>query len=354
MQIKFDPSLLIYWYNSNKRELPFRSTKDPYKIWISETMLQQTQMKTVIPFYERWVSALPTIGSVARTNIASLLKLWEGLGYYRRCHNFYQASKIIVEDYKGIVPSDYDSFKGLPGVGDYTAGAVLSISFGIPIPAIDGNVKRVMARLYGFKHLTRYNSTIIYKALSITLKNVNPSDFNQGLMELGALICTSEFPKCFKCPLSKNCKAYQSTNPTNYPQKKVKSSIPHFNVVAAIIWRGDTFYIQKRSDDKMLGGLWEFPGGKVKKGETLELALLRELKEECNLNARILKKATSIKHRYSHYSITMHCYYCEEKNDKIVSLTNSNWINKNQISQYSFPKANHKIFNFLNKNDWNL
>ena len=354
MQTKFDSSALIYWYNNNKRALPFRLTNDPYKIWISEIMLQQTQMKTVIPFYERWVNRLPTIETVARTNIDFLLKLWEGLGYYRRCQNFYQASKIVVNDYKGVVPSDYESFIGLPGVGDYTAGAVLSISFGIPIPAIDGNVKRVMARLYGFKHLTRHNGAIIYKAISSTLKNVNPSEFNQGLMELGALVCTSESQKCFKCPVSKDCKAYQSGNPTNYPKKKVKRAIPHFNVVTAIIWRGDTFYIQKRSEDKMLGGLWEFPGGKVENGETLESALLRELKEECNFNARILKKATSIKHRYSHYSITMHCYYCEEKNDKIVSITSSNWIKKNQISQYSFPKANHKIFNFLNKHDWNL
>ena len=354
MQIKIDPSAIIYWYNNNKRLLPFRSSKDPYKIWISETMLQQTQMKTVIPFYERWVNKLPTIESVAMTNIDSLLKLWEGLGYYRRCRNFHHASKIIVEDYKGVIPSDYESFKGLPGVGDYTAGAVLSISFGIPIPAIDGNVRRVMARLYGFKHLKRYNVTIIYKAITRALNNVNPSDFNQGLMELGALICKPESPKCFKCPLSINCKGYQSGNPANYPQKKVKRVIPHFNVVTAIIWREDTFYIQKRSDDKMLGGLWEFPGGIVENGETLEMALLRELKEECNLNARILKKATSIEHRYSHYSITMHCYYCEEKDDKIASITNSNWIKKNQISQYSFPKANHKVFNFLNKNDWNL
>ena len=354
MQIKFNSSALIHWYNINKRLLPFRSTKDPYKIWISEIMLQQTQMKTVIPFYEKWVNKLPTIDSVAMTDIDFLLKLWEGLGYYRRCQNFYQASKIIVEDYEGVVPSDYESFKALPGVGDYTAGAVLSISFGTPIPAIDGNVKRVMARLYGFKHLTRYNTTIIYKAISKTLKNVNPSDFNQGLMELGALICTSESPKCFKCPISKNCSAYQSGNPTNYPKKKVKRAIPHFDVVTAIIWRGDTFYIQKRSEDKMLGGLWEFPGGKVENGETLELALIRELREECNFTARILKKATSINHRYSHYSITMHCYYCEEKHDKIVSFKNSNWIKKNQISQYSFPKANHKVFNFLDKYDWNL
>ena len=354
MQNKIDSSALIYWYRNNKRPLPFRSTKDPYKIWVSEIMLQQTQMKTAIPFYERWINKLPTIESVASTDIDSLLKLWEGLGYYKRCQNFYQASKIIVEKYKGKVPSNYESFKGLPGVGDYTAGAVLSISFGIPVPAIDGNVKRVMARLYGFKHLTKYNSAIINKVISRILKNVNPSDFNQGLMELGALVCTFESPKCFKCPISKNCKAYQSGNPINYPKKKFTRAIPHFNVVTAIIWRGDTFYIQRRREDKMLGGLWEFPGGKVEKGETLESALLRELKEECDFNGRILKKATSVKHRYSHYSITMHCYYCEEKNDKIVTLANSNWIKKNQISQYSFPKANHKIFNFLNKYDWNL
>ena len=245
MQIKFDSISLISWYDYNKRLLPFRSTKDPYKIWISEIMLQQTQMKTVIPFYDRWVNKLPTIGSVARTNIDTILKLWEGLGYYRRCRNFHQASKIIMEDYKGIIPSDYESFKGLPGIGDYTAGAVLSISFGSPIPAIDGNVKRVMARLYGFKHLTNYNFTIIHKAISITLKNVNPGDFNQGLMELGALICTSAFPKCFECPLSKNCKAYKSGSPINYPKKKVKRAIPHFNVVTAIIWRGDTFIFKK-------------------------------------------------------------------------------------------------------------
>ena len=354
MQNKIDSNALIYWYRNNKRPLPFRSTKDPYKIWVSEIMLQQTQMKTAIPFYEKWINKLPTIESVASTDIDSLLKLWEGLGYYKRCQNFYKASKIIVDKYKGIVPSSYESFKGLPGVGEYTAGAVLSISFGIPVPAIDGNVKRVMARLYGFKHYTKYNATIINTAISRVLKSVNPSDFNQGLMELGALVCTFESPKCFKCPISKNCKAYQSGNPVNYPEKKVTRAIPHFNVVTAIIWRGDKFYIQKRSEDKMLGGLWEFPGGKVEKGETLESALLRELKEECNFNGRILKKATSVKHRYSHYSITMHCYYCEEKNDKIVSLANSNWIKKNQISQYSFPKANHKIFNFLNKYDWNL
>ena len=354
MHIKIESNALINWYQNNKRALPFRLTSDPYKIWISEIMLQQTRMNTVIPFYERWVYKLPTIESASKSKIEDLLKLWEGLGYYRRCINFHKASKIVVQKYEGVIPSNYESFKTLPGVGDYTAGAVLSISFGIPIPAIDGNVKRVMARLYGFKNLTRYNETFIHKVILTILKQINPSDFNQGLMELGALICTPESPKCFKCPISKNCKGYQSKKPTNYPKRKVKKIVPHFNVVTAMIWRGDTFYIQQRSEGKMLGGLWEFPGGKVDNGETLELALLRELKEECNFKAKIQKKVTSIEHRYSHFSITMHCYYCEEKDDKIFSIKESNWIKKNQISEYSFPKANHKIFNFLNKHDWNI
>ena len=170
MQIKMDSNALIDWYNNNKRALPFRLTNDPYKIWISEIMLQQTQMKTVIPFYKKWVNKFPSIESVSESKIDDLLKLWEGLGYYRRCHNFYKASKIIVQKYEGFIPPDYKTFKTLPGVGDYTAGAVLSISFGFPIPAIDGNVKRVMARLYGFKNFTRYNEAFMKKVILRILK----------------------------------------------------------------------------------------------------------------------------------------------------------------------------------------
>jgi len=345
---------LLDWYRQKKRQLPFRSTKDPYKIWVSEVMLQQTQVNTVIPFYEKWIKKFPNLSSVAKSKYDILLKLWEGLGYYRRCGNFYKASKIIVENHNGIIPTDYETFKSLPGVGDYTAGAVLSIAFGKVFPAIDGNVTRVIARIHGIKNLTKYNKLKIKNFIESLLPKTEPGNFNQSLMELGALVCTPKNPACWECPISVHCKAYQSLYPENYPKKIKKNIKPHYNVVTGIIWRKDKFYIQRRRHDSMLGGLWEFPGGKVENNESLENALKRELKEETGSTPIIKKKILSIDHSYSHFSITLHCYYCIEINSKIYSKNNSNWILTDEIDKYSFPKANHKIFNFLNENGWDI
>ena len=345
---------ILNWYSQNKRQLPFRCTKDPYKIWISEIMLQQTQVSTVIPFYEKWINKFPTLQSVAKSKSDILLKSWEGLGYYRRCDNFHMACKIIVENHNGVIPSDYDTLKSLPGVGDYTAGAVLSIAFGKGISAIDGNVTRVISRLYGIKNLTIFNKLKIKNYVLSLIPPSNPGDFNQSLMELGALICSPRNPTCRTCPISFNCKAFHSTYPDQYPKKVKKKSIPHYNVVIAIIWRKNKFYIQKRNIESMLGGLWEFPGGKVKKNESLKEALKRELKEEVNFTPKIKKKIISVNHSYSHFSITMHCYYCIEFESKIIPKDPSKWISNNEIDKYSFPKANHKIFNFLNENSWDL
>ena len=160
MQIKINSDSLLKWYSESRRSLPFRNSKDPYKIWISEIMLQQTKMDTAIPFYKRWIAEHPTIYSVSSSTIDDLLKLWEGLGYYKRCLNFFKASKIIVKDYDGLIPADYELFKSLPGVGQYTAGAVMSICYGMPTPAIDGNVKRVFSRIYGYKNITKYNQIL--------------------------------------------------------------------------------------------------------------------------------------------------------------------------------------------------
>lgn len=354
MQMKQITKKLLDWYSQNKRQLPFRSTKDPYKIWVSEVMLQQTQVSTVIPFYEKWIKQFPTLPSVARSKYDILLKLWEGLGYYRRCGNFHNASKIIVENHNGIIPTDYKIFKSLPGVGDYTAGAVLSIAFGKALPAIDGNVTRVIARLNGMKNLTKFNKLKIKFFIESLLPQSEPGNFNQSLMELGALVCTPKSPKCRECPISVHCKAFQSLYPKNYPKKLSKKIKPHYNVVTGIIWRKDKFYIQRRNHDSMLGGLWEFPGGKIEKNESLENGLKRELQEETDSTPVIKKRIISIDHAYSHFSITLHCYHCIEKDSKIIPQNNSNWILPDEIDKYSFPKANHKIFNFLNENGWDI
>ena len=354
MQIKPLSRSLLDWYKKNKRKLPFRSTNDPYKIWLSEVMLQQTQVNTVIPFYLNWIKRFPTIDDVANTDYEIVLKFWEGLGYYKRCLNFYKATKIILESHKGQIPSDFQSIIKLPGVGDYTAGAVLSIAFNKKRPAIDGNVTRVVSRLKKIKNLTLYNKKIIKKTVQNLIPESEPGNFNQSLMELGALICLPQNPKCYKCPITLFCKAFNTKNPNKYPSPKMGKINPHFDVVVGVIWRNEKFFIQKRNNDSMLGGLWEFPGGKVKKGESRKEALKREIKEECKIIPVIGRKVGFINHSYSHFSITMHCYHCFEKKSRIETTLQSNWITPNEIESFSFPKANHKIFKLLDTYGWDI
>ena len=347
-------SELLQWYDEVKRQLPFRDVDDPYKIWLSEIMLQQTQVETVIPYYNKWIKKHPTINSVAEADLTSLLKLWEGLGYYARCRNLHKAAKIIVKNNSGEIPKDMEYLRTLPGVGDYTAAAVMSIAFGKPVLVIDGNVKRVMTRVLGRKKLSHRNLSLVRNRLNAFISKSRPGDFNQALMELGAKICTPKSPKCTQCPIGFRCWALTSLTPEAYPTPIRKKKSPHYNVVAGIIWRGDRFYIQKRDEKGLLGGLWEFPGGKVEKEESLEKALKREIKEECGVLPKVIKRIGAIKHTYTHFSITLHGFHCEENGTKILKRKNTIWINRDQISEFAFPKANHKLFTILDQQDWHV
>ena len=347
-------SSLLSWYSKEKRALPFRDIDNPYKIWLSEVMLQQTQVETVIPYFERWIKKFPTLEAVANSNQESLLKIWEGLGYYSRCSNFHKAAKIVVENHCGNIPNDWDSFRALPSVGDYTAAAVLSMAFQKPFPLIDGNVKRVIARVLGLKNLTNRNMSRMKNHLGNIISQEKPGDFNQSVMELGARVCSPKNPNCGKCPISFSCKAFASGNPELYPTPIKKTKPPHYTIVAGIVWRGEKFYIQKRGEKGMLAGLWEFPGGKVKKGESLQDALCREIKEECGAKPKILKKIGAIKHTYTHFSITFHGYHCEENITPLNDIENSTWIEPTQISEFPFPKANHKLFSLLDEQGWHV
>ena len=343
---------IISWYNGNKRLLPFRDTKDPYKIWLSEVMLQQTKVSTVLPYYEKWIIKYPTIKSLYNANLDTLLKLWEGLGYYSRCNNFYKSIKIICDYHNGKIPSDKTTFLSLPGVGDYTASAVLSIAFNKPYPVIDGNVKRVLSRMLGIRRITNYNKKRMVKFLKSIIHNKNPGDFNQGMMEIGSLICKPLNPCCHKCPLNNYCYSFKKGTPENYPLKVKPKPKPHYKVVVAIIWNNKKFYIQKRNYNKMLGGLWEFPGGKIEDAENAEAGLIRKIYEECGVSIIILKKAGSIKHAYSHYRLTLHCYFCKLTNHTLKENLKRKWISIKQIKNYSFPKANHKLFQLLESKNW--
>ncbi len=343
---------IISWYTNNKRSLPFRKTKDPYKIWLSEVMLQQTKVKTAIPYYNNWIKKLPTLESVSLSKLDSLLKLWEGLGYYKRCNNFHKATKLLVSDFNSKIPKEKSQFMSLPGVGDYTASAVLSIAFNKPYPVLDGNVKRVMSRVIGIKTLTKYNIKRINKFLNLVICKKNPGDFNQGLMEIGALICKPYNPVCKKCPINNFCYASKKRLPEAYPGKNKLKPRPHFNVAIAIIWRKNKFYIQKRSADQMLGGLWEFPGVIFKQGQDPEVALKQKVYEECGVHIKIFKNVGFVDHAFSHFKIRLNGYFCIEKKYFLDENENRKWILIKNIKNYSFPKANHKLFNQLELNNW--
>jgi len=345
---------VLDWYDKSKRDLPFRNTVNPYCVWLSEVMLQQTQVETVIPYYNKWLEKYPSIKSVALAKQSELLKCWEGLGYYARCRNFHKSAKIIVKYNHGIIPDNWDEFRSLPGVGDYTAAAVLSIAFKQPFPAIDGNIRRVMARILGRRKFSKRNMDIIRSTLYKWIHTEKPGDFNQAMMDLGACVCFPTNPDCMNCPVNRYCKAFASGNPMNYPSKKQHKKIPHHTIVAGIIWCGNQFFIQKRDPSGMLGGLWEFPGGKVESGESLVEALKREIKEECGTGTNIIKQVGSINHAYSHFSITLHLFHCKTNGQVLKPEREHHWITPSEIKQYAFPKANHKLFTILNNNDWRI
>tara|TARA_Y100000590_G_scaffold212682_1_gene241011 strand:+ start:6333 stop:7397 length:1065 start_codon:yes stop_codon:yes gene_type:complete len=354
MHINMDQKRLYLWYSKNKRILPFRNSKEPYKIWLAEIMLQQTQMATVIPYYNRWINHFPNLQNVAEARLSELLKLWEGLGYYARCRNFHKAAIIINRDHNGKIPEDWETFRSLPGVGDYTAAAVLSISYSLPYVVIDGNVKRVMSRVLGRKKLSTRNMSMINNRLNNWIDKENPGDFNQAMMELGAMLCKPKRPNCTRCPLQTICKAAAVGDPARYPGKIKKVIRPHYITVGGLIWRKNRFYVQKRNEDSMLGGLWEFPGGKVRKDESLEVALKTRIKEKFDLTPVILKKIGSVHHSYSHFSITFHGYHCKENGKYLQSRSEYKWIIPQEINTLAFPTASHKMFNLITKQGWDV
>ncbi|MBA64338.1 MAG: A/G-specific adenine glycosylase [Candidatus Marinimicrobia bacterium] len=352
MQFNSITQKLHDWYGENKRLLPFRDTEDPYKIWLSEVMLQQTQVNTVLPYYNKWIKRFPTISSVANEKLDTVLKYWEGLGYYKRCINFYKAIRIIKDDFHCKIPNNRKNFILLPGVGEYTASAVLSIAFKKPYPVLDVNVKRVMSRMLGIKNLTRHNEKRIMVHLNKMIFKDNPGDFNQAMMDLGSLLCKSSNPLCSKCPLRTNCYAYRNNKSDKYPNKIKTKTLPHYDISIGIIWRENKFYIQKRNLKSMLGGLWEFPGGKIKPGESAKVALKREIREECGVSIKNINKIGIVKHSYSHFKITLYCFYCREKKDSLELNNNAKMITINEIKNFPFPKANHKIFELFKQSQF--
>jgi len=310
-------------------------------------MLQQTQVKTVIPYYARWLKTFPTLGSLARAPLDRVLKLWEGLGYYSRARHLHALTKTVVRDYNGRLPSTYEELKALPGIGRYTAGAVLSIAFGKNYPVLDGNVMRVFARYFAIRKNISKPATQheLWKFAERLLPHGRAGDFNQALMELGATVCTPKTPDCPHCPLKASCLGRKKNIQYILPIKKKNAPTPHFHIGAGVVHLGDKILIAQRPLDGLLGGLWEFPGGKREPGEAIRETVRREIEEELGIQVVVGKELVEVKHAYSHFKITLHAHDCVYHSGKVRALEVRawRWVKPQELERFAFPAANQPI-----------
>ena len=339
---------ILTWYSRHQRDLPWRGTPDPYHIWVSEIMLQQTQVDTVIPYYGRFLSRFPTIESLAKASVDEVLKVWENLGYYTRARNLHAAAKEMVARWKGKVPDTLDDLRLLPGIGPYTAAAILSFAYKRRIATLDGNVRRVICRLFCIREPAHLPSTLsrISDIASGLVPERASSSFNQGLMDLGASICSPQKPSCPVCPLKKECLALRAGIQDTLPSSKKRNPLPHKSITAAILKDVQgRFLLLQRPMKGLLGGLWKFPGGGIEPEESLEQGLKRRVREELGIRIKIGKPVISVKHTYTHFRITLHAFECTGTGiGPCVDLgLKWKWMAPSDLKRVPLSKADKKI-----------
>jgi A/G-specific adenine glycosylase len=342
---------LLRWYRTNRRRLPWRQSRNPYRILVSEIMLQQTQVQTVIPYYRRFLENFPDLPQLARAPLSKVLKLWEGLGYYSRARNLHALAKEVMRRFRGRLPSNGRELRALPGIGRYTAGAILSIAFHQDVPVVDGNVQRVLARLYGLRGNLHSvcGQRRLWALAELLLPRGHAGDHNQALMDLGATICTSTSPQCNRCPLRATCRALKMNLVHQIPAKKRKRPLPHFHIGVGVIWRKKKILIAQRPLEGLLGGLWEFPGGRKEPRESLARCVRRETEEELGVMVKVGPKLAEVDHAYSHFKITLHAYHCRYLSGvpKPRGCRAWRWVSPPELTKLAFPAANQPVIRQL-------
>ncbi len=310
-------------------------------------MLQQTRVETVIPYFERWMERFPTLEALAAASQQEVLNAWEGLGYYSRARNLHKAAQIVVNKYGGSLPPDLKALRTLPGIGRYTAGAIASIAFGMDAPTLDGNLRRVFARLFNVIEPADVPSgeRLLWELAEAHLPPGQAGDYNQALMDLGALLCLPQNPRCALCPLSELCLANQRGVQKERPVLKPKAVVPHYTVTAGVLQRGERVLLAQRPPDGLLGGLWEFPGGKQDDGEDLSACLQRELREELGIEVSVGESLGTYRHAYTHFRITLHAFACTLESGEPQALEASQicWVSVSELRAYPMGKVDRLI-----------
>jgi A/G-specific adenine glycosylase len=354
---------LLPWFAANRRDLPWRQNRTPYRVWVAEIMLQQTRVDSVIPYYNRWMNAFPSWTALAAAPQSDVLKLWEGLGYYSRARNLHAAARLIAGEHGGDLSNPWkpagETVQGLekflrqfPGIGSYTAAAIASLAFNENAAVVDGNVIRVLSRLFTFGGDTKSaagKQQMQVWADELLVKG-RAGEFNEAMMELGALVCLPKSPKCGECPLHSVCTAFAEGTPSGYPVMKKKKKVPHIVVGAAVTMnrKGDVLIAQRRQGD-MLGGLWEFPGGKQEPGETIQECTARELLEELGIKTAIGDHLITVKHAYSHFTMTMHVYRAKivSGRPRPIHCADYAWVPIPNLGKFAWSKADLQVVQVL-------
>ncbi len=334
------------WYEREKRELPWRGHFSPYRTWVSEIMLQQTQVVTVVGYYNRFMAAFPTVEALSKADESDVFKLWEGLGYYSRARHLMRCAKQIVEVHGGDFPNDLEALKKCPGIGPYTAGAIKSIAFNEPAPAVDGNVMRVISRVKALPHdISDPKTRIFFENEVMGLMGGSPRSFNQGLMELGALICTPKKPSCEGCPVRLACAAYAAGNPMAYPVKLKKIKKTSQKMAVVIVERENKLLILKRPSGGLMGDLWGFPVLEMAEGSE-EVA--KHMMSEFGLEVKLKETLYGDRHIFTHLNWEMWLLRCDYVAGELqIDYPEVLWVEKSDLKSFAFPTAFKKLFNKL-------
>ena len=343
--------LLLEWFQKNRRTLPWRQSRDPYKIWISEIMLQQTQVAAVIPYFERFLGHFPTLQDLAQASLPEVLRSWAGLGYYSRARNLKKAAEIISREYRGIFPREFEQVLALPGIGRYTAGAILSIAFGRPYAVVDGNVTRVLSRLLLLKG--EQNGKFIKQVWRLAgelLPLSTPGEFNEGMMELGATVCMPRHPQCAECPLKSICQARMLQQQESLPVPKKKVAVRKIHIATVVIRRRGCFLLLLRKKDQWLQGFWGFPQVQCSP-TTLKTRLIDQISKEVGVPLLLGPKIGTLRHGITRHQLSISVYLgeCPSKGNPSLDKESARWVKINQLSHYPLGAATKRVAQMVRK-----
>ncbi len=334
---------LLAWYDANRRDLPWRRTRDPYRILVAEYLLQRTRIVSGTPYYERFLARFPSVQDLAGASLDDVLAVWEGLGFYGRARNLHAAARAIVERFGGRVPRTFDELASLPGMGPYTAGAVASIAFGVPVPAVDGNVTRVIARLFRIRDDAR-KASARHRIAEIARRLVSPNRpgaFNQAIMELGATVCTPTSPACDRCPLESACFARAAGEEKQLPMREAARRVPTVPVAFALVRSADRVLLVRRPGDGLLAGLWSLPGGEAPSGNPRD-AIASLVETQTGLRVRAVGEAARVTHRFSHRRWSGAVYRCEVSGDT-RPCDAARWMSRGQVRSVPMVSFHRKL-----------